>query len=228
MQMVIAIYARERLGLERDSIRADLQRAVETYTTADLVYFDPSIELVPDDIPRDCACGHVNIRGANSCTKCGGDVEFLSRYETWYYALTCSYFCQYCKLAASIDFREVLQRLAELRPYPAPGEPGFYHAIYAATHVVYTLNDYGTYLLPPTFLAEERAFLSHSVDWAIAQGEADTIGELLDSLIALGIPRRIGRSQPHDVFSWTASYQTEHGVTKRVTVTPTSIHSGPR
>jgi hypothetical protein len=188
MQAVIAIYASERLGLEHDSIRADVQRAVDTYTATDLVYFDPSIELVPNDIPHDCVCGRVNIRGTSSCTQCGRDVEFLSRYETWYYALTCSYFCQYCGLSAHIHFRDVLQRLAELRPYPAPGEPGFYHGIYAATHVVYTLNDYGTYLLPQTLLAEERTFLRQSVDWAIAQGEADTIGELLDSLIALGIP----------------------------------------
>jgi hypothetical protein len=49
-------------------------------------------------------------------------------------------------------------------------------------------NDYGTYLLCPTLLSEERAFLIRSVDWALAQGEADTIGELVDSLIALGIP----------------------------------------
>ena len=187
MQTVIAIYASECIGLELNSIRKDVQHAIRTYTTADLIYFDPSVELVPDNIPNDCVCGHANVRGTHSCTRCSNNLEFLSRYEVWYYALTCAYFCQHTGFAVSINFCEVLQRLAELRPYPSPGASEFYHAIYAATHVVYTLNDYGTYLLPPAFLSEERAFLRHSVDWAIAQGEADTVGELLDSMIALGI-----------------------------------------
>jgi len=43
-------------------------------------------------------------------------------------------------------------------------------------------------LLSASWLPEERSFLRRSVHWAITQGEADTIGELIDSLIALGIP----------------------------------------
>lgn len=188
MQAVIAIFACERLGIESRSIRDDLATAVRTYRTEDLLYFDASVEPIPGDVPRECGCGHVNLRGSRKCARCSSGLECLSRYEIWYYALTSVYFCEQCGIELPVTFARVLERLAELRPYPKPGSPGFYHAIYAATHLVYTLNGYGTFLLPPMSLTEEQAFLHRALEWAIAQGEADTLGELLDSLTALGTP----------------------------------------
>src|SRR6185436_13667907 len=76
---------------------------------------------------------------------------------------------------------------ADLRPYPQPGAPGFYDAIYAVTHVVYTLNDYGASTLDPAWLPHELAFLRGSVDWALQQEEPDTVGELVDSLTGIGV-----------------------------------------
>jgi hypothetical protein len=45
-------------------------------------------------------------------------------------------------------------------------------------------------LLSPDWLPKELSFLRRSVDWAVEQGEADTLGELVDTLSALGIPDR--------------------------------------
>ena len=187
MQAVIATFAIERLGLPSQAIRHELRRELDAARAADLLYFDAAVETVPGDIPYEC-CGLTNARGAVTCASCNAALEFHSRYDIWYYALTSAYFCERCGLDLSVSFVRILERLADLRPYPATGGAGFYHAIYAATHIVYTLNDYGSYLLSPSSLPEEVAFLRGSLDWATAQGEADTIGELLDSLSALGMP----------------------------------------
>jgi hypothetical protein len=187
MQAVIATFAAERLGLATHTIRPALQRELDVTRTADLLYFDPSVETVPDDIPYEC-CGLVNARGTVTCTRCKAALEFHTRYDIWYYALTSAYFCERCGLDVSASFAGILRRLAELRPYPARGAPGFYHAIYAVTHVIYTLNDYGARRVSRSWLPEELAFLRGSLDWAIAQREADTIGELVDSLSAFGMP----------------------------------------
>ena len=55
------------------------------------------------------------------------------------------------------------------------------------THIVYTLNDYNRSRLPPRLLRRERAFLKASMAWAIKQGEADTVGEIVDSLAGCGL-----------------------------------------
>jgi len=60
-------------------------------------------------------------------------------------------------------------------------------AVYAVTHVVYTLNDYGTYRLRPGWLPEEFAFLKANVAGACERKDPELLGELLDSLKAFGL-----------------------------------------
>ena len=61
-------------------------------------------------------------------------------------------------------------------------------AIYAVTHIVYTLNDYNTYRLSPRWLPQEFAYLKANVAPACAQHDPELLGELLDSLKAFGLP----------------------------------------
>ena len=60
-------------------------------------------------------------------------------------------------------------------------------AIYAVTHIVYTLNDYGTYRLRPGWLPQEFAFLKANVTSACKRNDPEILGELLDSLKAFGL-----------------------------------------
>ena len=53
-----------------------------------------------------------------------------------------------------------------MRPYPGGVEEdveSLREAIYAVTHIVYTLNDYSTYRLRPGWLPQEFAFLKANV-----------------------------------------------------------------
>jgi len=60
-------------------------------------------------------------------------------------------------------------------------------ALYAVTHIVYTLNDYGTYRLRPGWLPHEFAFLKANVVPAYERNDPEVLGELIDSLKALGL-----------------------------------------
>jgi squalene cyclase len=74
-----------------------------------------------------------------------------------------------------------------MRPYPLDDEV-VRDALYAVTHVVYTLNDYGTYKLSKAWLPKEFAFIRDNVGTAIAMKDPELLGELLDSLKAFGLP----------------------------------------
>ena len=110
-----------------------------------------------------------------------------SRYEVWYYALINIYFCERFGLAFPVGYADVMSLLPTLRPYPRPGSRYYRDAIYAVTHIVYTLNDYNRSRLPPPLLRRERAFLKASMAWAIKRGDADTVAEIVDSLAGCGV-----------------------------------------
>jgi uncharacterized protein DUF6895 len=187
MHEVIASYAVERMGIDVDRIRRDLQTVLARYTPSELLYFDPSVEQAPDDVPEDCPCGHVNERGRTSCRACRKRLRMRSRYEVWYYALTNTYFCERHGLRLGVRFVEVIGQLPRLRPYPAPGTRHYYDSLYAVTHVVYTLNDYGGARVSPRHFPQEFRFLKACMRWALERGEPDTIGEIIDTLSAFGI-----------------------------------------
>jgi hypothetical protein len=188
MHAVIASHAATQLGAPDEHVWLRLAQELGKYSSVDLLYFDPAADDIPDDVPQDCACGRTNGRRARRCAECSRTLECRSRYDVWYYALTSVYFCERHGLPLPVTFARTLSRLRELRPYPRPGAPDFYDAIYAVTHVVYTLNDYGALTLPPTLLPYELAFLRSSVQWALQQEEPDTVGELIDSMVGIGVP----------------------------------------
>jgi len=188
LQQVIACDASQRLGVASKHIARDLRTLMNGYSTAGLLYFDAAVEQAPDDIPEDCGCGYPNVRGCQSCTGCRRALQTRSRYEVWYYALTSAYFCRRQAMPVQVRTEDIMRHLVHLRPYPEPGAPDHYQAIYAASHTVYVLNDYGRARLSPRLLPLEKDFLERNMSWALDQGEPDTVGEIIDSLLALGVP----------------------------------------
>jgi len=187
MHEVIAAHAAERMGIRNDRIRRDLRAVVARYSPRELLYFDPSRENPPDDVPEDCVRGHVNDRGRKRCRTCRTWLRPRSRYDLWYYALTNTYFCLRLGLPLGVCIDDVVGRLAQLRPYPRPATDDYYDSIFAVTHFVYTLNDYGHSRLSPRLLPHELRFLKASMGWALEQEDPETIGEIVDSLAALGV-----------------------------------------
>ena len=105
-------------------------------------------------------------------------------------ALANTYVSERCGLHLGVSHLDVLKWLPLMRPYPAPAAEdveSLRDAIYAVTHIVYTLNDYGTYRLRPGWLPREFAFLKANVKSACERQDPEVLGELLDSLKAFGL-----------------------------------------
>ena len=187
LDAVSAGYAAEQLGIPHRRIRRDLEAAIARFSTLELLGFDPLSGAIPRDIPDDCECGAVNERGRRRCRACRRRLAPRSRYEVWYTALISLYFCERYGFQLAVSHADVMRLLPTLRPYPGQRSQCYRDAIYAVTHIVYTLNDYNRSKVPARLLRRERAFLKASLPWAIRQGEPDTVGEIVDSLAGCGV-----------------------------------------
>ena len=188
---VMVSYALSRLGLKDVALNAQLRTSLKQFSARDLLGFDPVSEPPADDLPYQCDCGFQNQRGRRSCKQCKRRLEFQSRYRVWMEALSNTYVGERCGVVFGAPYLDVLKWLPLMRPYPVDGrhEDEFLReAIYAVTHIIYTLNDYSTYRVRPEWLPHEFAYLKANVDSAIERNDPEVLGELLDTLKAFGMP----------------------------------------
>ncbi|MDQ3746765.1 MAG: hypothetical protein M3444_20545 [Acidobacteriota bacterium] len=183
--------AADSLGLRDDALKVQIRSAAARFTATDLLLFDPTREPPPSDVPEVCEFDKaVNERGAKVCRRCGRPLRMRTRYDVWYGALITVYTGDHYGVRLGATYGDVLKWLTVLRPYRG-SEGGanaeFYDTVYALTHVVYTLNDYGQMRLPARLLPEEFAFLKSNLREAVREGDADMLGEFMDSLRALGL-----------------------------------------
>lgn len=189
LDFVLVRYALTRLGLRDASLTEQISTALKRFSAQDLLGFDAVTEPPPADLPYPCDCGFKNERGRTYCQQCRRRLEFQSRYRVWMRALASSYLGERCHLVFGAQYLDVLKWLPTMRPYPVASKDVEFlrDAIYAATHVIYTLNDYGTFRLRPAWLPQEFAYLQANVASACERNDPEILGELLDSLRALGL-----------------------------------------
>jgi hypothetical protein len=190
--LVFGCNAADRLGVRDPAFKTLLRRAARSFTARDYFWFDAATEPPPSDVPSDCRCGEINPRGQVRCITCRKPLAMQSRYGVWCVALTRTYTGDRYGVKVGARFADVIKWLPVMRPYQ-PREPNnrdFSDAIYAVTHVVYTLNGYGHYKLAPQWLPHEFEFLRTSQKEAIALNDADMMGEFLDSLQSFGMDDR--------------------------------------
>jgi hypothetical protein len=183
--------AADSLGLRDDALKAQIHRAAARFTATDLMLFDPASEPPPSDVPEACEFDQtLNARGAKVCRRCGRPLKMRTRQDVWYGALITAYVGDHFGVRLGADYGDVLKWLPALRPYrgiEGGANAEFYDTVYALTHVVYTLNDYGQMRLPARLLPEEFVFLRSNLREAVREGDADMLGEFMDSLRALGL-----------------------------------------
>jgi len=179
------------LNLRDRKLQLQIRRAAPRFTARDYLSFDPRSDPRPGDVPEDCAhCGTANPRGSKVCRVCKRPLAMKSRYDVWYDALVTTYVGERCGVPLGARYADVLRWLPALRPYRGRergANPNFVDSVYAVTHLVYTLNDYWAYKLPPELLPQEVAFLRASVEDAAALNDPDMMGEILDSLKSFGL-----------------------------------------
>ena len=190
IQFGLVRYALSRLGLRDVALNAQIRTAAKRFSAQELLGFDPVREPPASDLPYECDCGLRNQRGRTFCKKCRRRLEIQTRYGVWMGALANTYVGGRCGILFGARYLDVLKWLPTMRPYPVGTDEnvGFLRdAIYAVTHIVYTLNDYGTYRLRPGWLPQEFAFLKANVASACERKDPEVLGELLDSLKAFGL-----------------------------------------
>ena len=190
LDFVLIRYALSRLGLRDVALNAQMRTAAKRFSAQDLLGFNPDSEPPANDLPYPCDCGLKNQRGRAFCKQCRKRLEIQSRYGVWMGALASTYVSGRCGILFGARYLDVLKWLPTMRPYPVGADENvefLRDAIYAVTHIVYTLNDYGTYRLRPSWLQREFAFLKANVASACERKDPEVLGELLDSLKAFGL-----------------------------------------
>jgi hypothetical protein len=183
--------AAEGLNVPDDELKSDLKRAASRFSARDLLMFDPLREPPPSDVPDSCEFDKaVNPRGSTVCRVCQRPLSIRTRYDVWYDALTTTHSGDRIGVKLGAHYEDVFRWLPIMRPYRGSENgtnPEFDDAVYAVTHIVYTLNDYNSSKLDPGWLPEEYAFLKASLQEAIAQQDEDMLGEIMDGLRAFGL-----------------------------------------
>jgi hypothetical protein len=191
--LVFGSYAADRLGLPDKQLKQQLQKVAGDFTALDYFWFDSPNEPPPVDVPDECECGTYNRRGRKRCSECRAALSMMSRYALWLDALTRSYFGERYGVRLGASFADVIKWLPSMRPYPAyeEGEGDNYNfswAVYAVTHVVYTLNGYSQHGLSPRWLPNEYNYLKDNLKQAIVMEDPEIMGEFLDTLKSFGLP----------------------------------------
>ncbi|MEA2205208.1 MAG: hypothetical protein QOE77_1984 [Blastocatellia bacterium] len=190
LDFILVRYALNRLGFRDADLTSRIRSAAARFPVQDLLGFNPVSEPPPGDLPYNCECGRENPRGRTFCKPCRKRLQIQSRYGVWMRALAATYVSGRCGINFGVGYQEVLKWLPTLRPFSkAAGDDVelLRDAIYAVTHVVYALNDYGAYRLSPRLLPEEVDFLKANVASACEREDPEILGELLDSLKAFGL-----------------------------------------
>jgi len=188
--LVLGADAADRLGVPDSSLKAQIREVALRFYAKDYLGFDAANEAPPQDVPEECKCGVFNPRGRKTCSHCKRRLTMLSRYGVWLDALVRSYMGERYMVRLGASFADVIKWLPTMRPYPKYDDgdnPDFYWAVYAVTHVVYTLNDYSLYNLSPSWLPQEYAFLKQNLKQAIAMEDPEIMGEFLDTLKSFGL-----------------------------------------
>lgn len=192
LDFVLVNYAQRRLGLSDAAGALAIRLAARNFSASELLGFDPAVEPPPDDLPYPCDCSFRNLRGRKTCKQCKRRLRIRTRYKVWMEALANTYVAERSGVVFGASYADVLKWTPAMRPYPTgdDDEEVLRDAIYAVTHIVYTLNDYGTYRLSRRWLPREFAFLKSNVASACERNDPEVLGELLDSLRAFGLSLR--------------------------------------
>jgi len=112
-----------------------------------------------------------------------------SRHALFMEALVTTYFGERFGTPLGGNYRDVLRWLPQMRPYPPHryNDWGYYDAIYAVTHMVYTFNHYNLSRIARGCFPAEFEYLKSNLPAAIQDRDPETLGEYVDSLRAFGM-----------------------------------------
>ena len=109
-----------------------------------------------------------------------------SRYDVWCDALVLTYTGEGFGTPLGAQYADVLRWLPKIIHWGG-ANPEFRDIVLAIRQHVYTLNDYNRYRLSPEWLPEEFEFLRSNMKEPLVAGDAELLGEFVDSLRSFGL-----------------------------------------
>ena len=184
----------DSLVIRDDRLKDQVRRAARRSSARDVLLFDPLTEPPPNDVPKVCKYdGAINPRGSKVCQVCKRRLQMRSRYGVWCDALITTYAAEHYGVTLGARYVDVIKLLPAMHPYPVfenGADRNFAAAVYAVTHVIYTLNNYTEYRLSPAWLPEEYQFLEDNLPTAISTNDTNLIGEFIDTLESFGLTKK--------------------------------------
>lgn len=194
-ELTMSLEASEKLGVGQPALRVDLEKRIPDFSAADFLAFDAKKGPPPNRV--------ITLRGEEACTAAGIDRKTVEApetdcpavkrtipdYDTWYDALITVYFGDRFGVPHGATFADLMRWRSALIPYPDRaflGEDAYYDLVYLVTHLVYTHNDYNLRRLEPAELPREYAFIRRNLPVVMADGDAETYAELVESLRSFG------------------------------------------
>lgn len=183
-------YCADSFGLRDTNFKKALQVAAATHPAAAYLGFNPTNPILTN-LPKSCSgCKRVSPQGSTNCVKCSRPLKMKDPYAVLCDALITTYSGDRYGVQLGASYADVVKLIPLMRPYREPNgkdDAGFYNIVYAITHIVYTLNDYGLYQLDPAWIPQEFEFLKTHLRQYIEENDPETIGEFLDTLKSLGL-----------------------------------------
>ena len=191
VSLAFGSHAADALGSPNPAMQATIAQRARGHRAMDFLQFDPARELPPRDVPQTCTrCDNDNVRGARRCATCRSKLGMSSAYEVLCDALVTTYSGDRYGVRLGASYPEIAALVPRMRPYRGY-ENGvnaeFIDTAYAITHLIYTMNDYGTWRLRPEWLPQEFEFLKSNLHACIALEDPETMGEFVDLLKAFGL-----------------------------------------
>ncbi len=188
-ELTMSLEAAEKLGVRHDSLRAELERRIATFSAEDFLDFDPALGPPPEE--------EITLKGKEACVAAGiareeGCPEVkrtVPDYNIWYDALITVYFGDRFGTAHGATFEQLMRWRAQLVPYPSReeiGEDAYYDVVYLVTHLVYTHNDYNLRRISPAKVPREYEYLKRNFAVVMADEDGETFAEFVEVFKAFG------------------------------------------
>jgi hypothetical protein len=185
METVHGLYSARFFGIKCAATLRDAAARFGGLGFQGLLGFDPSRCPPPLKLPTVCKCGTSNGRRRRRCRNCGKPLDFDSAFRLWQHALVITHLGKALGGTFGASFESVVRwrELMMQRYFDRSQTFGSdTERLYAVTHLVYTLADYGCFSLPSQPLLAEVDLLEESLAVSLEREDVEGVGESLECL----------------------------------------------
>jgi len=178
LDTIVGLYCMERVGVASNNLKRDLTATLsrvngtniqDNYSVIDYFGWDPRAGPPPQGGIIDPASG----------------IQ-ISRYRAMCTSLTYAFYIDSVGLDIGCSYPTILQHLKSIRPYQGPRKfriwEDYVDQCYLATHVVFTLSNWGELSLESHLLPHEYLFIREHLPIAVRQNDVHLVGEYLECL----------------------------------------------